>query len=61
MFKFYFYSFCFTFFIYSLTAQETPKLLAKFIDQPLEIDGKLEEAVWEKANASDAFWQFFPK
>jgi len=60
MFKFYFYSFCFTFFICSLTAQETPKLLAKFIDQPIEIDGKLEETVWEKANASDAFWQFFP-
>lgn len=44
-----------------LTAQGQPKqLVAKFIDQPIILDGKLEEDVWRNAQATDDFWQFFP-
>ncbi len=43
-----------------IRAQDLPKIKAKYIDSAIVLDGKLEESIWETAEASSAFWQFFP-
>lgn len=47
-------------FFTSLNAQQSPKIKAKYIDSPIVLDGKLDESVWEKADQSSSFWQYFP-
>lgn len=32
----------------------------KHIDQEIKLDGKLDEAIWQEAEAADNFWQYFP-
>lgn len=32
----------------------------KHIDQEIILDGKLDEAIWQEAEAADNFWQYFP-
>ena len=44
-----------------LTAQDAPKaILAKFITDKIELDGHLDESVWQEAAVADDFWQYFP-
>lgn len=44
-----------------LGAQDQPKdLLAKYISEPITLDGRLNEAVWQQADSTHSFWQFFP-
>lgn len=44
-----------------LIAQEEPKTLtAKFITEEIQLDGALDEAVWQSADATSDFWQYFP-
>ena len=43
------------------TAQTTPKsVTARYIDAPINLDGVLDEAVWETAEVAGDFQQFFP-
>ncbi|MBT8296714.1 MAG: carbohydrate binding family 9 domain-containing protein [Maribacter sp.] len=43
------------------TAQITPKsVTARYIDAPINLDGVLDEAVWETAEVAGDFRQFFP-
>lgn len=44
----------------ALMAQEALSLQAKYITESIKLDGNLDEAVWQTANAADNFWQFFP-
>ena len=42
-------------------AQNEPKTLhARFITEPITIDGNLNEEVWRTAEKGSDFWQFFP-
>ena len=44
-----------------VSAQDSPKsLTAKFIQDPIKLDGVLDEKAWETAGRTDEFWQFFP-
>lgn len=44
-----------------LVAQDDSKrLTAKFITEDIQLDGALDEAVWQSAEASSNFWQYFP-
>jgi len=44
-----------------LSAQEAVKRLqAKYIEEPIQLDGRLDEPVWELADTATDFWQFFP-
>jgi hypothetical protein len=46
---------------FPLLAQEAPKsLTAKFINDDIELDGVLDEPVWETAETGSDFVQFFP-
>ena len=50
---------CFTI---SLKAQNVQKsLTAKYTTEELQLDGELEEEVWQQEEMADDFWQFFPK
>ncbi len=45
----------------TLFAQDNPKTLtAKFISEDIQLDGVLDEAVWQSAETTDSFWQYFP-
>ena len=46
------------FFIFSQNSDKS--ILVKLIDNPIIINGKLDEAVWETANAAENFQQYFP-
>jgi hypothetical protein len=46
------------FFIFSQNSDKS--ILVKLIDKPIIINGKLDEAVWETANAAENFQQYFP-
>jgi hypothetical protein len=37
-----------------------PQVVVKYIQEPIQLDGALEEAVWKEAGAASEFWQFFP-
>ena len=42
-------------------AQEKRKAIhVKKIDQPIAIDGQLDESIWETAEVGGDFWEFFP-
>jgi len=43
-----------------IIAQTPPKIIAKYIDTPLKLDGKLEEVAWKKTSENSPFWQYFP-
>ncbi len=44
-----------------LLAQNSPKnYTVKYIDQPIQVDGILDEAIWETAESADNFQQYFP-
>ncbi len=46
----------------SLKAQTTSKqLTAKFITSEIQLDGELNEAVWQTADVAKEFWQYLPK
>ena len=36
------------------------KTRATYIDYPMTLDGKLDEPVWESADVTEEFWQYFP-
>jgi len=40
--------------------QEKRSLFVKKIDQKIELDGALNEAVWGEAEVATDFWQMFP-
>lgn len=43
-------------------AQNEPRqLVAKYITEAIQLDGELNEAVWQSADAASDFWQYFPK
>ena len=43
------------------TCQNSSKsLLAKFINDEIILDGRLDEKVWQTADKTDFFWQYFP-
>ncbi|GLU45639.1 DUF5916 domain-containing protein [Allomuricauda sp. NBRC 101325] len=44
--------------IYSQTSSK--EIQVKFTDSPFTIDGALDEAIWESAETTDSFYQFFP-
>ena len=39
---------------------ETRSVFVKKITEKINLDGVLDEASWDKANAADDFWQYFP-
>ncbi len=44
-----------------ISAQSTPKqFTVKFIEQPIKVDGVLDESVWEFAESAHDFQQYFP-
>jgi len=43
-----------------LAQEETRTLTVRHIEDEINIDGILDEAVWETAGVADDFWQFFP-
>lgn len=44
------------------SAQNTLKsVTAKYIDQEINLDGVLDESVWETAEEVNDFWQYFPR
>jgi Domain of unknown function (DUF5916)/Carbohydrate family 9 binding domain-like len=45
-----------------LSAQEKPRAISvKYITEKIDIDGVLDEAIWQKADKTADFWQFFPR
>lgn len=46
------------FFIFSQNSDKS--ITVKLIDKPIVINGKLDEAIWETANAAENFQQYFP-
>jgi hypothetical protein len=41
--------------------QNSPKsITAKYVSQDIQLDGVLDEAVWQMAEAAGEFWQYFP-
>jgi Domain of unknown function (DUF5916)/Carbohydrate family 9 binding domain-like len=45
-----------------LFAQETTRAITvKYITEKITIDGVLDEAIWQKADKTADFWQFFPR
>jgi len=45
----------------TLTAQDDSKrLTAKFITEEIQLDGALDEAVWQSADIAKDFWKYFP-
>ena len=45
----------------SLQAQEREKnMMARYISDPITLDGELNESVWQSAEQTDSFWQYFP-
>lgn len=45
----------------NLSGQEVPrKLLAKYVTEKINIDGVMDEPVWQLAEKGHDFWQFFP-
>ncbi len=48
----------FTAILYAQT--ETRSLNVHYINEQIEIDGIMDEPVWETADVADNFWQFFP-
>ena len=46
--------------ISSVEAQKQAKLTAKFTNETIQLDGKLDEVVWQNADKTDFFWQYFP-
>ncbi len=48
-------------FLIHLTAQEqTKSFVVKYIDEPIQIDGALDEPIWEMADSAHDFQQYFP-
>ena len=44
-----------------LRAQDhSGKIMATFTDEPVTLDGKLNEPAWLSAGSTDEFWQYFP-
>ena len=44
-----------------LSGQNTQKsILAKYITDDINIDGNLNEPIWQSADKTDFFWQYFP-
>lgn len=41
-------------------AQSIPGMTAKFIDEPIKLDGVMDEEVWQTAGTAEDFWQYFP-
>lgn len=51
------------FFLFTVAAfgqDPQKKVTVKFIDEAIEIDGVMNEEIWEAAGSADNFWQFFP-
>ena len=46
--------------VYGVWAQEAKVLVASPLEEPLRIDGRLDEAIWQKADAVTDFTQFEP-
>ena len=45
----------------SLQAQNPDKrLFAKYTNEPISLDGVLDEEIWQSADITDSFWQYFP-
>ncbi len=40
--------------------EEDRKIMVRYIDEEINIDGVMDEAIWETASQTDEFWQFFP-
>ncbi|MDB4769085.1 carbohydrate binding family 9 domain-containing protein [Saprospiraceae bacterium] len=46
----------------ALSAQDFKKsIIAKYTTEDIQLDGELNEAIWQSADVADDFWQFFPK
>ncbi len=60
--KNYFAIFTFVFyFVYTANCQVQEKsFVVKFIDQPIVLDGALDEEVWKTAESASEFYQYFP-
>lgn len=53
--------FVFLFLVSNLYAQSSSKpLTAKYITEPITLDGTLDEPVWQTVEKSSPFWQYFP-
>ena len=50
------------FFFSLIIAQDTDNrsFLVKKIDSPVNIDGYLDESIWQDSDGADDFWQYFP-
>ena len=40
--------------------QSLTQVKAKFIDQPITVDGVLDEDIWQEISPVSDFWQYFP-
>ncbi|MEO1515599.1 MAG: DUF5916 domain-containing protein [Bacteroidota bacterium] len=41
--------------------EDTPFAFAKKTTESIQIDGQLDEAIWQQLSPADAFWQYFPE
>ncbi len=57
-----FYSLFFLILNFTLFSQdfEKPRIFVKKIQEPIKIDGILDEKIWSQADSAGQFWQFFP-
>ncbi|MBL4568630.1 MAG: carbohydrate binding family 9 domain-containing protein [Flavobacteriaceae bacterium] len=50
----------FTISSFAVSSQEVKKVYVKHIQQPITIDGELNEAEWSQTKSATNFWQYFP-
>jgi hypothetical protein len=43
-----------------LVVPEQKSFTVKFIDQEIQLDGILDEPIWEEAESANTFWEYFP-
>ncbi|MGA0049240.1 MAG: hydrolase, partial [Flavobacteriaceae bacterium] len=55
-----FFTFLFGFFSILSAQNEERSVFVKKIDKSIQIDGKLDEAIWSEAESANDFWQIFP-
>ena len=48
------------FFQNGIAQEGSRKLLAKYINEVIDLDGELNESIWKNTPKSSDFWQYFP-